>query len=150
MDDPGKIWSLLLRMPKAGSFANRVAFAVLSGPEFPDMHAAALLSDFMHLASRVSTEEVANRRRLERMERSFKWAKERYIRIAPPEHLLKDPLHAAKCKGEQLFKDRLHAAKCKAIPQFKSDYRQLFLDYRQGYLKIVQEEKNYLVSIHYS
>ena len=101
----------------------------------PDMHAAALLSDFMHLASRVSTEEVADRRRLEIMEQSFRLAKRRYKRITPP---------------EQLLKDRLHAAKCKAIPQFKSDYRQLFLDYRQGYLKIVQEEKNYLVSIHYS
>ena len=116
----------------------------------PDMHAAALLSDFMHLASRVSTEEVADRRRLEIMEQSFRLAKRRYKRITPPEQLLKDRLHAAKCKAEQLLKDRLHAAKCKAMPQFKSDYRQLFLDYRQGYLKIVQKEKNYRVSIYYS
>ena len=97
------------------------------------MRAAALLSDFRHQASGVTTEEEAARGRLRGMERNFKWAKERYIHITPP---------------EQRLKDRLHEEKCRAMSQFQSDYKQLRIDCQQGILKIGQEERDDQVSIY--
>ena len=77
-----------------------------------------------------STEEAAARRRLEGLERNFKWAKERYIRITPQEELLKNRL-----------RDAENEAKSQAKAQFNSGYKQLFLNFRQGYFKIIKEQE---------
>ena len=100
------------------------------------MQATALLSDFFQRDSQgelffpFSTKEAAARRRLEGHERNLKWAKERYIRITPPEELPKNRL-----------RDAENEAKSQAKAQFNSDYKRLFFDFRQGYLKIIQEQE---------